>query len=243
MTGFRSGLKVLGLMLGLMGLVASSASAEAGAKWTVGGTEAGTLLAELQATTVTTAKITLTTKIAAAETKFTTSSVPILLGMGLEGSGKITTGSTVLFTNVETELKGKPSAVCTPLRTPGNDPTLGEVLTGKLQGELVLHTSGVGVVKILPEVGTIITRLYFGEECSLPEEVPVIVKKTAPRGAVFTDLLGISNNLNEHTALAHSLNELWVISETAEHIATLEGEIKVGLKIPHNALTWGGTPG
>jgi hypothetical protein len=246
--------KALGLsalVLGLMALAASSAQAEAGAKWTVGGTDAGTLKASVQLGALTgTGKAVLSTKIGGTSVKFLTTATPELIGVKLEGEGKLTTGGKVKFTGVHTELgnSGTASGPCKPLGTAEADATLGIITSAAGKGELVLHENAAtkvksGVTKIQPESGTVFGKLFFGAECSLPEEVPVITK-AGGNGLVLTDPLGVGNELVTHeiTELA-ALTELWTISVTEEHKATVTGSASVVLTSPHNALKWKGTPG
>jgi hypothetical protein len=249
MTRTRNVFKALGLsalVLGLMALVASSAQAEAGAKWTVGGTDAGTLKAKVVLNSLVGGEATLLTKIGGASVSFLTKTTPTLNGVSLEGEGKLTTGGTVTFKGITTDLNGSASAVCTPLGTSEVDSTLGVITSNKGKGELVLHeTGGVksGVTQIKPETGNVFGKLFFGEECSLPEEVPIITKAVGGRGLVLSDPLGVGNELVTHQITQHSLTELWAISETEEHKATIDGTANVGLETPHNALKWKGTPG
>jgi hypothetical protein len=208
--------------------------------WSVEGKDTKELSAGAQITKLTSAKATLKTKIGGAEVKFTTSSAPELSGIKLAGEGKLSAGGTVKFKGVTTELNGKASAVCTPLGTAGNDTTLGSITSQKLSGALVLHEGG-GVTQLLPETGTVLGTLFFGGECALPKEVPLITKKETGKGLVLTDPLGISKELVEHEATQLSaLTELWAISETEEHKATLEGSAAIGLTSPHSGLKWKG---
>lgn len=250
MNQVRLGLRALGLcalVFGLMTLTASAVQAEAGAKWTVGGTDAGTLKAAVQATTLINGKGVLKSKIGGAEVKFKKIiEPPKLISLSLEGGGLITTGSQVKFEGISTELNGKSSEVCSPLQNPIFDFSLGEVLTNKLKGELYLHTAGSGwgrnVVRILPETGNVFAKLFFGEECSLPEEVPVITK-SGGNGLVLKEPFGFSTESTGHEIVPGTLTELWLISETEEHKANLEGALIVALSGAHLTVQWKGTPG
>jgi hypothetical protein len=242
-THARCAVGLCALVLGAMAIAVSNAQAEVGAKWTVGGTDAGILKAQITIAKITTGKLILKTRIAGAEVKLTTSTTPELIGISLEGEGRLTTGGTLRVKGATTELNSKASAVCTPLGTAGNDPTLGVFTFNKVKSELVLHES-TGVIQVKPEVGNVFGKFFFGEECSLPEEVPMITKKEGGKGLALTDLLGIGNELVEHefTELP-ALSELWVISETAEHKKTVEGNLGVRLAGAHTGLKWKGTPG
>lgn len=224
-------------------VVIEEGGGEAGSKWTVSGTDAGTLKAGVQLTSLVGGSATLLTKIGGASVSFLTSTTPTLNGVSLEGSGTLTTGGTVTFKGVTTDLNGKASAVCTPLGTAGNDGTLGVITSSKGKGGLVLHTGGVGVTQIKPETGNVFGKFFFGEECSLPEEVPIITKASSGRGLVLSDPLGIGNELVTHQITQHSLTELWAISETEEHKATIDGTANIALTGAHTGLKWKGTPG
>jgi len=203
--------------------------------------DAGKLPAGIQITKLTSAKATLKTKIAGVEAKFTTSTAPELVGAKLEGEGKLTTGGQLKFKEITTELNGKASAPCTPLGTAGKDTTLGTFTSSKIKGALVSHEND-GAIQVLPETGTTFGKLSFGEECALPEEVPLITKKEG-KGLVLKDPVGIASELKEHeiTELP-ALTELWAISETTEHKATLEGSAAAALTGEHSGLKWSGVP-
>jgi hypothetical protein len=256
MTRTRNLFKALGLfalVLGLMAIVAGSAQAEPNSKWTVGGTDACTLKAEVQLEKLLklkpedpTALGILLTKIGGAQVWFLTQTTPELIGAKLECSGSVTSGFKVRFLGVTTDINIKSSPVCTPLGTPGNDGTLGTITTEPLKGLLVLHEvegKKVGVVEIKPKTGNVFANLFFGEECSLPEEMPIIglvdgkgVFLKEPRGTLGTEEL-------THEFTENSLTELWAISETAEHKATLDGTAVAKLGGTHASKIWKGTPG
>jgi len=267
MTRTRNVFKALGLsalVLGLMAIVAGSAQAEAGASWKVGGTDAGTLKAKTTITELLGGSATLLTKIAGAKVWFLTKTTPELVGVSLEGEGKLTTGGKVTFKGITTDLNEKASPVCTPLGTKASeDPkglTSGTITSREGKGELVLHqliekkiveekvveeTVKEGVTQIKPVTGNVFATLFFGEECSLPAEVPVITKKETGKGLVLREPLGKlgTASLTHEITEVPALTELWAISETEEHKATIDGTGVVGLTTPHNAITWNGTPG
>jgi hypothetical protein len=284
MTRTRNVFKALGLtalVLGLMAIAAGSAQAEAGSKWTVGGvvtgSEAASLKAEVQLKELLKIKpeeaeptAILLTKIAGAKVWFLTHVTPKLVGVKLEGEGKLTEGGTVEFTKVTTDLNEKASPPCTPLGTAGNDATLGTIISKEGKGELVLHefknAEGVtvkeGVTQIKPKSVTsnVFATLFFGEECSLPAEVPVITKLGAElekeeggkkvkffdigKGLVLKEPKGkLGTEELTHEITENSLTELWAISETEEHKATIDGTGVVNLIGAHSGKIWKGTPG
>jgi hypothetical protein len=210
--------------------------------WSVEGKDAKELPAGVQITKLTTAKATLKSKILGAEVKFTTSTTPELVGVKLEGEDKLSAGSTVRFKGITTEINGKASAACTPMGEKGKESSKGTITTKKLSGELDPY-EGSGVTELLPESGSVLATFYFGETCSLPEEVSLITKKETGNGLVLTDPLGIGKELVTHevTELA-ALTELWLINEKEEHKVTLEGSAAVALSGTHSGLAWKGTP-
>jgi hypothetical protein len=236
-TRARRAVGLCAITVGLMALSVSIAHAEAGAKWLIlnaAETTKTELLATIGFKEFLGGSGTFKTRIAGAEVKFRATGAE-LIGLGLEPEGKLTVGGKIKFTGVQTFLNGALSAVCLP-NEPLGAPDI--VVTEKLKGELVLHTGGVGVVKIEPEVGNVLARIHFGEECPLPELVPIIGK------AFLKDPLGISNLLVEHEAVELSaLTALWAISETVEHRGILEGGAVIRLTGAHFGLKWSGIPG
>jgi hypothetical protein len=201
--------------------------------WWVESTEAKVLPAEAQVTKLTSAKATLKTKILGAEVKFTTSTAPELVGVKLNGEGKLANGAQVKFKGLTTEINGKVSAACKPPET---------VTSNKLKGGLLSHEEGV-YVQLTPETGTTLATLQLGELCSLGEKVPLITNKEG-KTVTLTDPLGIGKELKEHEVIEFpSLTELWAISATAEHKATLEGGAAVGLTGAHAGFKWNGKTG
>lgn len=198
-------------------------------RWWVASLGASALPAGIQVTKLTTATATLKAKVAGATVEITTSTAPELTGLKLEGEGKIAAG-TVKFKGLTTKINGSVSAPCTPS---------GTVTSNKLKGGFVSHEGSL-YVQLTPESGSTLVTIPLGEECSIGEEIPVITKKEG-KGLVLSDPLGIANELKEHeaTALA-ALTELWMLSETAEHKATVEGKAAVGLTGEDSGLTWKG---
>jgi hypothetical protein len=100
------------------------------------------------------------------------------------------------------------------------------------------------VTKILPKEGNVFATLFFGEECSLPAEVPVITKKEGGKGLILKEPKGVlGTEQTTHEISENSLTELWTISETEEHKATIDGTGVVALTSPHVGVSWKGTPG
>ena len=112
----------------------------------------------------------------------------------------------------------------------------GVFLTKELEGPLTL-VSKEGVIFFEPKSGETIGTIEMGEECSLGESIPIIGK------IALKDIGGTTNLEKEakiHTLVEGPGTELWAISKTAEHKATLGGEFKTELE---SGGTWSGLPG
>lgn len=222
-------LGISALAVALLGVGAGGAQAEAGAKWYVGGIDAAALKAVVAGGFV--AGGSLLTKISGTAVEIhCTFGKPV--GISLEGEGKITTGGKFEASVCETKLGGKLSKICEP--STGGFP--GVIETKKLKGEIVLHSGGVGLVKVEPESGTTVATLVFDEECSLPEEVPII-------GVLFLRDFELTTYQESHFAEQGPLTALWAISKTIEHSVTLDGLSLFGLGGAHAGKSWRGEPG
>jgi hypothetical protein len=247
----RTKFGLLGLcavVLGLMAMVTSSAQAEAGAKWTVGTKDAKELPGLLKITeienlseTVKIKELVLLSEILKIKTEFLCTGAE-LVNVELVGEGKLKTGGQVKFTGCVTKLKGVVNEACKP-KSPGQ--ALGTIVTNKGKGELVLHTEEggkkIGITRLEPEVGTTFVVLELGEACAIGEKVPII-NNGAGTGLTLVDTaLGTASV--EHLIKQGPLTELFTISNTVEHKATIDGSAKVALAGAEEKQTWFGTPG
>lgn len=162
-----------------------------------------------------------------------------LLANGAIGEKEGTvSGSKVRFGGCITKLNGTTSPSCQP-NSEGAEP--GVIETNAGHGVIVLHELAGGtkdeLVKILPDKGETFATILAGEECSLPEEVPVI-------GSVY--LRDCENafltHLVKHLVEVGPLTELWVISKTAEHKATILGSAWAFLTGTHLGFKFSGDP-
>jgi len=264
-------LALCGLVLGLMAFIVSAAQAEAGAKWNVvkAGTselievkEGGLLpfvgikeiekLKEANGEEVKHAV--LLTKIAGVKVEFLCTGAE-LTGTKLEKSGSLTSGGKVKFTGCLTKLNGATSAPCEP-KAGGTE--AGVIVTGPGKGLLVLHVVKETVGGKEVELKIPITRIEhvpagkegetateketlavieLGKECSIGNKVPVIGKLT------LEDPGGVTTESVDHLIKEGPLTELWTISKTAEHVATIDGSALVALTEEHTGLKWNGIPG
>jgi hypothetical protein len=235
----RLGLKALGLsamLLGLMAFTASGAQAEATAAWMVNGTNVNaTLLPSIDISEIETGKASLLTKIAGATVTYTCTGAK-LVGAKLEPEGKLTNGGKVLFTGCETFVNGALSAVCVP-KSSGKANGEIESLAGK--GLIELNAAKEPVTKISPSSGETFATILHGGECGLPESVPVkgklVIKDCKKEGKVEL----VSHLIEQDTTLSH----LFVISDTAEHAAIIDGSALTALTGAHAGLKFSGLPG
>lgn len=230
--------KALGLcamVLGLMAMGASAAQAETGANWMVNGSNVtSTLLPTVDIGQVENKTASLLTKISGASVTFLCTGGK-LIGAKLELEGKVTSGGKVKFTTCSTLLNGSLSGPCKPKA--GGEP-LGTILTNAGKGLLVLH-EGKALTRIEP-TGTEFATIEFDPEegCSLPEKVPV-------KGALFLkDCKDEAKvELVEHLIEQGPLTHLFVISDTAEHAANIDGSATIKLTGAHEGLKFSGLPG
>jgi hypothetical protein len=157
-------------------------------------------------------------------------------------------GSQILFGNCVTELNGKVSAACAP----SVEGVANEIITNPLHALIKLHElkpSGVkdDLVEVLPDTGLDTTFVTFkvgpevGNECPIGSKIPVI-------GRIFLRdcnerfLEHLVEHLVETDATTTKLTELWVISKTEEHKASLLGSAWAFLTGEHEGLKWSGDP-
>jgi hypothetical protein len=232
----RSGLrlKVLSLCamaLSLMAFSAGAAQAETGANWMLNGSNVTSGL--LPGVDLFSFPL-LRTQIAGAGVEYECSGAK-LLGTKLETAGKLTSGGKAKATGCVTYLNGSLSTICVP-RSAGL--ANGEIETLALKGLMEL-SAGEPVAKISPKEGETYVVIRHGEECSLPEQVPVKGK------LVIEDIFNQGDvELTSHTIGEESfLSQMYVISNTFEHAATLSGLTSASLSGAHSGLKWSGLPG
>ena len=229
-------LKALGLSAMLFGLMAFSASGAQAAQWMLSGNNVSSaLLPAITITEIENKSASLLTEIGGAKVTFLCTAAE-LTGAKLEAAGKLTEGGKVKFTGCVTLLNGSPSAVCTP-KTAGQP--AGTILSNEGKGQLVLHvteTANEGLTRIEPvTAGGNFAVMEFGEECSLPELVPVkgvlYIKDCKGEGEV---------ELVEHLIEQGPLTHLFVISDTPEHAANIDGSAFAALAGAHAGMKFSG---
>jgi hypothetical protein len=256
------------MVLGLMAFGATGAQAEVGAKWLILTAGEKPILktgAELHASVNLKKDTTaiLHTEILKIKVLFLCEKIEVLNAKlqeeGIIGNTVVTNettklkegrGSQVKFTECVTDLNGVEAPQCVPTEAVTGTP---KVIVTKLGHALLkLHVlknekgEEIGkddIVKILPDTGEefalVITGPLTGNECPIGTSVPV-------KGSLaLKDCKGEGrNHLVEHLVEQFTpLTELYVISKTAEHAATLLGSAWAFLTgVEHAGLKWSGDP-
>ena len=146
--------------------------------------------------------------------------------------------SKVKFSGCVTKLNGTLSGPCEP-KALGTE--AGVINTNPGHGVIVLHELGGGVkdelTQILPDTGETFATIELGEKCAIGEEVPVIGK------AFLKDCQSaFLTNLVKHLVESGPLTELWTISKTEEHKATILGSAWAFLTGSHVGYKFSGDP-
>ncbi len=234
MTRSRLRLKTLCICALVLGLLSFNASAaQASGNWMVNGSNVTSTLKPSIGMTLGVLQDALSTKIAGALVVYDCTSGQ-LSGASLEAEGGLTNGFKAKFTGCQTLLNGSLSAVCAPK---SSGLASGEIETVALKGSMQLG-SGEPVVRIEPSSGSSFTVIRHSEECSLPESVPV-------SGQLVVDELWNEGDveLSVHWIEEETFtSELYVISNTAEHAAALNGSASVKLSGAHTGLKWSALP-
>jgi hypothetical protein len=252
MTRSRLGLLALSAMVfGLMALGATGAQAEVGAKWLIL-TSTGVLKtgAELHASVnlKTDVNGVLHSEILKIKTLFLCTTIEAvnakLQEEGIIGSTVVTNakglkegrGSKVKFSGCTTDLNGVAAPECTP-EDKSAEGGPGTIVTKLGHALLKLH-SGNDITKILPDEGETFATISLPAACPIGTSVPVI------GSLALKDCENLAlTHLVEHLVEAFTpLTELWTISKTEEHKATLLGSAWARLTLEHAGLKWSGDP-
>ena len=93
------------------------------------------------------------------------------------------------------------------------------------------------LLSILPDEGETFATIEMGPECAIGQKVNVIGKAT------LKDCEGLAlTHLVKHLVEVGPLTELWVISKTPEHVATILGSVWAFLTGEHVGLKFSGDP-
>jgi hypothetical protein len=239
----RTKLGLLGLCavaLSLMVFSAAGAQAEKGARWlilTSGGVlkEGSTLNAPLNVRKdIFNSPFVLHSEILKIKVLFLCESISIanakLLAEGSIGQAPgFVSGSTITFSFCTTDLNGVFASECTPVGS--------TITTNPGHALLVLGAAGERLVKVLPDIGETLATITLPAACPIGTKVPLIGKIN------LKDCENLmSTHLFEHLVEQGPGTELFTISKTAEHAATLLGSAWVALFGEDINLKWSGDP-
>jgi len=161
-----------------------------------------------------------------------------IFGLGAVGKGPgEEKESKILFSGCDVDINGQLFPECTP-----KDPTDGEgfIVTKFLHALAGLHELKADKVKddiitVLPDEGETFATISLPAGCPIGTSVPVI-GKLALKDCENLALTHLVKHLLEPFT---ELTELWTISKTAEHKATLLGSVWAKLGGEHAGLSWG----
>lgn len=224
------------LALGMLG----AGSAQATPTWKVAGSNLTSGEKTLKGNAAS-ESVALLTKILGAAVKFSCKKAE-LTGGALKPEGKLAEGAKVRFTECKTFINEKESPACEP-KNGGTEK--GVILTNGLKGELTEYKKEEGIVLVKSTVEEeiakvkqpVFTRIKMSEECSLGENIPIIGSAIG-----LVDTGGLASLIHEatiHKFKEGPLTELWAVSKTEEHKATIDGEAEASLA---SSEEWSGMP-
>jgi hypothetical protein len=247
----RLGLKALGLcalVVGVMAISASAAQAEAGGTWLLNGAALAAGLEPEVVGSLENEMGALLTEIIGKTVRFLCTTAT-LSGVRLQTGGLLSSGGSVRFTGCKTFLgklnekkevvEEKESTPCEPFTLNSKkEKEAGVVVTNKGKGLLALNGAKETETLVEPETaGGPFATIHMGELCSIGEEVPVFGKlylKDCNKEA----LVDKKEHLIEEDT---TLSQLWVISDTEEHLRTkIDGSAIVKLAGVHAGMTFAG---
>jgi hypothetical protein len=150
-------------------------------------------------------------------------------GAALENTKLLTGGSVaggkVKFTGCSTKLNEIKQVSCEP----HNGTEKGVIVSNELNDSLVLH-SGALFVR-LEAASEILATVVSSEECLAGEKIAVIGKLTLKDEA-------LEKESPSHSVSEGPLTELWLVSKTEEHKATMDGSLTLEMGGEHKGLEW-----
>lgn len=116
----------------------------------------------------------------------------------------------------------------------------GVVLTALFKELIVLEAGGVAgeaYDQLEPAEGTVFVTQETSAECAFGSKIPTI-------GKIVLKDCNLEAKVEKVTHLYEQGpgTELWIISKTAEHKATIDGSVNLFLTGVHEGLKWSGTP-
>jgi len=132
-----------------------------------------------------------------------------------------------------TEIGETVNAACEPNNN-GTEP--GVILTNKLLGELTKHSTGEGVILVKSTVEEVVGgvkqpvfgRIKMSAECPIGSNVPIIGTQFSLKDVGGNK--GLEEEKVTHTDIEGPLTEIWALSKTEEHKASISGEIELELE-------------
>jgi hypothetical protein len=252
----RAKLGLLGLcamLFGLMAFSATAAFAEPGATWLLAKEDkAETLIPFLEAEVAIEQdeekekppKYVLHTEILKIKVLFLCTGIEGI-NIKLKAEGKIGEGGKVKFSGCTTDLNGATASECVPK---GGGGAAGTIITAPGHGLLELHILKPievkhDVILVLPDpieekTSETFATIELPVGCPIGTKVPVIGKLTL-KDCQELLLLHLLKHLLEPF---EPLTELWAISKTTEHKATVLGSVWAKLIKEHEGLFWSGDP-
>jgi hypothetical protein len=211
-------------------LFAGAAHAESGANWKVNGTNiSGALLPELQSATDTVLRF--KAEISAGSFLEVECVRVRLENFKLGLNGGVDAGSKMKFSNCGTLFEGTELLSCKP-KTPTEE---GVFYTKALKGLLILHTGGVGLIKLQPNEGEVLSDVTTGEECAFGEEMTiggVITLKECEAALTVSQV--------NHLFSPGPLTSLWMLA--AKFPTVFSGSFFAALTGKHTGMSWSGQP-
>jgi hypothetical protein len=239
----KRGAKILGLCVIALGLVAfytSASQAEKGASWMVNSKNVeGALTPTVVISSIASEDMTLESKVLGGQQFDLLCKGAEFLGAKLESEGKVGGGNKVKFGGCEVKLNGVVSKACAPHT--GALPA-GSIESASLKGLMVLHENeGTKVKESLilfePVSGSTFLKLEFAEGCSIGSSCAIQGKNSVKD---LNGELGVEKTF--HTVQQGAISELFIISNTPEHKATVLGSAVLALSGAHEGMKWSGLP-
>jgi hypothetical protein len=236
----RTRLGLLGLCAAVLGVVAFSvagAHSEVGAKWLYANSF-GSPIAFLDASAGLEAETdwVLHTEILKTKVLFECKKIAAVNAV-LKTEGRVGEGAKLKYSECITKINGSQSAECQPKG--GGE--AGVIISNPLHGLVVLVELAGGVkddaIKVLPDSGETFATLELGAGCTLGSKIPII-----GIGLIQDSENLLLTGLVKHLLSFSSTSQLWVVSKTAEHVATLLGGAWVFLTGEHEGLRLSADP-
>jgi hypothetical protein len=148
----------------------------------------------------------------------------------LQPEGLVSGESKVKLTGCTTKLNGIKQLSCEPRVGAEN----GVIVSNELKTSLALSENR-WIVQVVPKTGETLGTITTSEECLAGKEIAVLGKFTLKD-------LELEKEEEGHLFVEGPSTELWLISKTEEHKATVSGSAIFSLTGAHTGLAWGAEP-